>query len=147
MRTRYIAVIFKSLVAVATTSYAHAEVTAIRIAHQPGLSYLPLMVIEKDGLLQKQARQQGLDRLAYESVLVGSASALNDVLLTGVTDVVAGSITVMAVLSDRARSLDIRGIAALNCDSLYLNSNNPRIRTLRDFSDRDRIAGERGETL
>jgi NitT/TauT family transport system substrate-binding protein len=115
-------------------------VSAIRIAHQPGLSYLPLMIIEKDGLLLKHAREQALEGLAYKSVLVGSGGALNDVLLAGSADVVAGAITVMAALADRAPNLHIRGIAALNCDSLYLNTNSARITTLRDFSSTDRIA-------
>jgi NitT/TauT family transport system substrate-binding protein len=118
----------------------HAEVVAIRIAHQPGLSYLPLMLIERHGLLPKHGRALGLSDLAYKSVLVGSAAALNDVLLSNSADIIAGAITVMAALSDRARHLDIRGIAALNCDAFYLNTNKPDIKTLRDFGSSDRIA-------
>ena len=118
----------------------HAEVVAIRVAHQPGLSYLPLMLMERYGLLPKHGRALGLSDLAYKSVLVGSAAALNDVLLSNSADIIAGAITVMAALSDRARHLDIRGIAALNCDAFYLNTNKPDIKTLRDFGSRDRIA-------
>src|SRR5215467_9601091 len=118
----------------------HAEVGEIRIAHQPGLSYLPLMLIERHGLLQKHGRALGLPDLAYKSVLVGSAAALNDVLLSNSADIIAGAITVMAALSDRARHLDIRGIAALNCDAFYLNTNKLYIKTLRDFGSSDRIA-------
>jgi NitT/TauT family transport system substrate-binding protein len=140
MLGRCVAALFVGLVAVAASNPACAEVTTVRIAHQPGLSYLPLMIMEKDGLLQKHAHQHGLATLTYESVLVGNAAALNDVLLAGATDVVAGAITVMAVIAERARSLGIRGIAALNLDNHYLNTNKPRIKTLRDFSDRDRIA-------
>jgi NitT/TauT family transport system substrate-binding protein len=62
------------------------------------------------------------------------------VLLSNSADIVAGAITVMAALSDRARHLDIRGIAALNCDAFYLNTNRPDIKTLRDFGSSDRIA-------
>jgi NitT/TauT family transport system substrate-binding protein len=98
------------------------------------------MIMEKEKLLQKHARERGLEALGYTSVLVGNASALNEVLLAGSADVAAGAITVMAVLADRARALDIRGIAALNCDIHYLNANTPRIKTLRDFTATDRIA-------
>jgi NitT/TauT family transport system substrate-binding protein len=140
MATHPVKMVFLIFAVLAVFGPVRAEVGAIRIAHQPGLSYLPLMIMEKGGLLQKHAPEHGLDKLAYTSVLVGSATALNDVLLTGSADVVAGAITVMAVLADRARQFDIRGIAALNHDVHYLNTNNPRIKTLRDFSDADRIA-------
>jgi NitT/TauT family transport system substrate-binding protein len=140
MTTHLVKVVLLIFAALAVCSPVRAEVSAIRIAHQPGLSYLPLMIMEKEGLLQKHALEHCLDKLAYTSVLVGSATALNDVLLAGSADVVAGAITVMAVLADRARQLDIRGIAALNRDVHYLNTNDPRIKTLSDFSDTDRIA-------
>jgi sulfonate transport system substrate-binding protein len=140
MNTRILKILFSLLIVLTATTPIRAEVSAIRIAHQPGLSYLPLMIMEKEGLLQRHARAHGLETLGYTSVLVGNANALNEVLLAGSADVVAGAITVMAVLADRARQFDIHGIAALNCDVHYLNTNNPRIKTLRDFSDTDRIA-------
>jgi len=140
MRAHHIVVLLTCFAAAFAPAASRAEVAAIRVAHQPGLSYLPLMIIEKDGLLQKHARVHALDTLAYESVLVGSATALNDTLLANATDVVAGAITVMARIADRASALEIRGMATLNRDSFYLNTNQARINTLRDFSDRDRIA-------
>ena len=139
MRARAIALL-TCLVTAAVPTASRAEVTAIRVAHQPGLSYRPLMIMEKDGLLQKQARTHGLESLKYESVLVGSATALNDTLLASATDVVAGAITVMARVADRASALEIRGMATLNRDSFYLNTNQARIKTLRDFTEQDRIA-------
>ncbi len=141
MKTRLMRTVLPVLLVATLFGTARAEVFAVRVAHQPGLSYLPLMVIEKDGLLEKHARAQGLKSLSYTQVRVGSAAALNEVLLAGAADVVAGAVTVMAILADRARqTLEVRGIAALNCDVHYLNTNSPRIKTLRDFSDADRIA-------
>jgi len=98
----------------AAVADARAEVEAIRIGRQPGLTYLPLIVMQHDQLLDRRAREAGLAGLAYKPVQLGSAGALNDALLSGSVDMVAGAITVMAVLTDKTRgTLDVRGIAAL----------------------------------
>jgi NitT/TauT family transport system substrate-binding protein len=120
---------------------ARAETDEIRVGRQPGLTYLPLIVMAHEELLDKQARVAGLPSLRYRAVELGSAGALNDALLAGSVDYVAGAITVMAILTDRTRStLDVRGVAALNSGPTLLNTNNPAVHTIRDFTDRDRIA-------
>ncbi len=125
----------------AAVADARAEVEAIRIGRQPGLTYLPLIVMQHDQLLDRRAREAGLAGLAYKPVQLGSAGALNDALLSGSVDMVAGAITVMAVLTDKTRgTLDVRGIAALNASPMLLNTNNRSIKTVRDFTERDRIA-------
>jgi NitT/TauT family transport system substrate-binding protein len=120
---------------------AHAEAGEIRVGRQPGLTYLPLMMMEHDKLLEKHARAQGLAGLAYRTISLASAAALNDGLLSDQVDCVAGAITVMAVLADKTgATMNVRGIAALNSGSMYLNTNNPAVKTVRDFGDNDRIA-------
>jgi NitT/TauT family transport system substrate-binding protein len=129
------------LIAALTGGAARAETVVLRVGRQPGLTYLPLIVMQHDGLLDRQARAAGLPALTYQPVQLGSAGALNDALLSGSVDMVAGAITVMAVLTDKTRStLDVRGIAALNAGPMLLNTINPAIKTVRDFTDRDRIA-------
>jgi NitT/TauT family transport system substrate-binding protein len=120
---------------------ARAETDEIRVGRQPGLTYLPLIVMAHEGLLDKQARAAGLPSLRYKAVELGSAGALNDALLSDSVDYVAGAITVMAILTDRTRStLDVRGVAALNSGPMLLNTINPAVHTIRDFTDRDRVA-------
>jgi NitT/TauT family transport system substrate-binding protein len=119
---------------------AWAEVGEIRIGRQPGLTYLPLMVMQQEGLLDKHGKAVGLPGLKYTNVNLASAAALNDGLLAGSVDYVAGAITVMAVLADKAGALDVRGVAALNSAAMYLNTINPAVKTIRDFGDNDRIA-------
>jgi NitT/TauT family transport system substrate-binding protein len=120
---------------------ARAETDEIRVGRQPGLTYLPLIVMQHEGLLEQQARAAGLPSLRYKAVALGSAGALNDALLSGSVDYVAGAITVMAILTDRTRhTLDVRGVAALNSGPMKLNTIDPAVQTIRDFTDRDRIA-------
>jgi NitT/TauT family transport system substrate-binding protein len=129
------------IAAVALAGGARAEVDALRIGRQPGLTYLPLIVMQHDGLLDRHARATGLAGLTYQPVELGSAGALNDALLSGSVDIVAGAITVMAILTDKTRNtLNVRGIAALNASPMLLNTTNQAVKTVRDFTDKDRIA-------
>jgi NitT/TauT family transport system substrate-binding protein len=127
--------------ALAGAGTARAEVDEIRVGRQPGLTYLPLIVMQHDRLLDRHARAAGLPGLGYKAVQLGSAGALNDALLAGSVDYVAGAITVMAVLAAKTRgTLDVRGVAALNSGPMRLNTINPAVRSVRDFTERDRIA-------
>ncbi len=129
------------LLGAVTVASAHAEVDTVRVGRQPGLTYLPLIVMEHDGLLDRQAKAAGLPGLTFKRVGLGSAGALNDALLAGSVDYVAGAITVMAVLTDKTRSsLDVRGVAALNSGPMLLNTTNAAVKTVRDFTEKDRIA-------
>jgi NitT/TauT family transport system substrate-binding protein len=120
---------------------AAAEVTEIRLGRQPGLSYLPLMVMEQEGLLDDASKAAGLPGLKYTAVQLASAAALNDGLLAGQVDYVAGAITVMAVLADKAApAMEVRGVAALNSGAMYLNTTRAEVKSVRDFGDADRIA-------
>src|SRR5262249_57954507 len=83
----------------------------------------------------------GLSGLKYTAVSLASAAALNDGLLSGQVDYVAGAITVMAVLADKAAgAMEVRGVAALNSGAMYLNTTNAAVKSVRDFGEGDRIA-------
>jgi NitT/TauT family transport system substrate-binding protein len=120
---------------------AAAEFAKVRIGKQLGLSYLPLLVAQHDKLIEKHAKLLGLDDLEVEWQQLGSAAALNDAILSSSSDFVAGACTVSTVLWDKTRgNLDVRGVVALGNFDYALNTNDPNIRSVRDFTDKDRIA-------
>jgi len=49
---------------------AHAEMSEIKVAQQYGISYLPLMIMEEQKLIEKHAKANGVD------VTVGDPDAL-----------------------------------------------------------------------
>ena len=51
---------FGMAVMLACITVAHAEVAEITVAQQYGVSFLPLMVMEREGLIEKQAQAAGL---------------------------------------------------------------------------------------
>jgi NitT/TauT family transport system substrate-binding protein len=118
---------------------ASAEVSEITIAQQYGVSFLPLMLIEKHGLIEKHARQAGLPDLKANWIKVAGPSAMNDGLISGAINFAAQGAPSMILLSDKTRG-QIKGVSAMTTYPLYLISRNPDVKTVKDFSEKDKIA-------
>jgi len=119
-----------------------AEVREVRIAQQFGLSYLPVHVVVEQKLIEKHARAAGLGEIKVALAKLGSGAAMNDALISGGVDVGFAGTTLLLNVWDKSRGGkgDIRGMMAI-CDSpIYFNTIDPRIRTLRDFREGDRVA-------
>jgi ABC-type nitrate/sulfonate/bicarbonate transport systems, periplasmic components len=67
--------------------------------------------------------------------------AMNDALLSRSLDIASGGVTVFLTVWDKTRtSFGVKGVAILNALPMYLVTANPNVHTLKDFSDKDRIA-------
>jgi len=131
-----LAAVFVSL----ATPCAVAQTKTIRIAKQFGVSYLPLTVMEEKKLLEAQGRQMGLD-LKTEWVQFTGGPPMNEAIISGNLDFASGGVGPLLTIWSKTRgNLGVKGVAALNAMPLDLNSNNPAVKTLKDFTDRDRIA-------
>ncbi len=120
---------------------ARAELSEITVAEQYGVSILPLMVMERYGLAEKYAKAAGLDRLQVNWVQVAGPSVMNDGLVSGAVQFAAQGAPSLAVLWDKTRSnVGVKGVAAITTYPLYLITRDPEVHTIRDFSDRDKIA-------
>jgi NitT/TauT family transport system substrate-binding protein len=129
----------------ATATFAapslRAQTPPLRLAYQPGTSYLPLVMAQRMNLIEKHAAALGARGLATEWTKFGSGPPMNDALLGGRLDVASGGLPVFLVLWDRGRGrLDVRALAALNAAPIYLNTNRENVRTIRDFGPNERIA-------
>ncbi len=121
-----------------TIGAARAE--AVRIARQYGISYLPLMVMQDQHLLEKEGQARGLD-LAPQYLVFTSGETINEALISGNLDLASGGVGPMLTIWARTRTnMRVKGVAALNAMPLWLNTNNPAIHTIRDFTEHDRIA-------
>ncbi|WP_109512134.1 ABC transporter substrate-binding protein [Pseudomonas ovata] len=118
---------------------AHAE-GKISIAQQFGIGYLILDVVRDQKLIEKHGQQQGL-AIEVNWNSVSGATAMNEALLAGALDVVSAGVPPMLTVWDRTKGRqNVKAIAALGSMPNYLLTNNPRIKTLKDFTDKDRIA-------
>jgi NitT/TauT family transport system substrate-binding protein len=118
---------------------ACAEPKTVRLAKQFGISYLPLTLIEKKGLLEAEGKKLGLD-LKTEWVQFTGGAPMNEALISGTLDIVSGGVGPMLVIWGRTRNnLGVKGIAALNSMPLYLNTTNEKVKSIKDFSEKDKI--------
>ncbi|MQA28997.1 MAG: ABC transporter substrate-binding protein [Luteitalea sp.] len=106
-----------------------------------GVGFLPLLVMEKRGLVEKHARAAGVPDLRVEWIELGGPSVLNDALLSGAADFAAAGPPAFLTLWDRTTgSLEVKGVAAMTSLPMYLNTRAEHLRTLDDVRETDRIA-------
>src|SRR5688572_23595178 len=124
-----------------TGSAAFADASEIRLARNYSIGYLQLMLIEHDKLIQKHAQAAGLGEIKVQWSQFGSGSVSNDALLSDQLDVATGGVPPFVTLWSKTRGTsDVKGIAAASTFPMYLNTSDPNIKSIRDFSDKDRIA-------
>jgi NitT/TauT family transport system substrate-binding protein len=123
------------------TRGAHAEVSELRVAKLYGIGYLQMMVMEHERLVEKHAKARGLDDIRTTWSTFADGTVQSDAVLSGNVDFVAGGLGSFITLWDRTRgSLAVKGVAALNSMPMFLNTRNPNVKSIRDFSESDRIA-------
>ncbi|MEC5397431.1 ABC transporter substrate-binding protein [Uliginosibacterium sp. H1] len=123
----------------ATPGLAHAE-GQLRIAEQFGVVYLLLNVAQDQKLVEKHGKAQGID-IKVEFVKLSGGANVNDALLAGNIDVAGAGVGPLLTIWDRTYGRqNVRGIASLGNFPYYLVTNNPNVKSIADFSDKDRIA-------
>ena len=137
--TRRLTLIATGLALAGTTLSAQAE-GRVRIAQQFGIVYLMLNVAQDQKLIEKHAKAAGVDA-KVEFVQLSGGPAVNDALLSGNIDIAVAGVGPLLTLWDRTRGKqNVRGVASLGNFPYYLVSNNPAVKTIADFTEKDRIA-------
>ena len=117
-----------------------AESPEVNVAQQYGVSFLPLMVMEREKLVEKHAKAAGLGEIKVSWVKVAGPSVMNDGVVSGALQFIAVGAPSLITLWDKTRdSVGVRGVSAMTTYPLYLNVRNPNVRSIADFSDKDRI--------
>ncbi len=112
----------------------------LRIAEQFGIVYLLLHVAQDLQLIEKHGAAQG-QPIKVEFVQLSGGAAVNEALLAGSIDIGGAGVGPLLTLWDRTLGKqNVRGIASLGNFPYYLTSINPAVKTIADFSDKDRIA-------
>lgn len=120
---------------------AMAEVGEVGIAQQYGISYLPLMIMQEDKLLEKEAKAAGLGDLKVTWAKFAGGNVMNDALLSGDLQFASGGLGPFITLWAKTRdNIGIKAVAAMNSMPLMLTTRNPEIKSLKDFTSKDKIA-------
>jgi NitT/TauT family transport system substrate-binding protein len=119
---------------------AQAQTRTVRLAKQFGISYLPLTVMEQKGFLEEEGKKLGLD-LKSEWIQFSAGNAMNEAILSGNLDFASGGVGPLLTIWARTRSnIGVKAVAALNAMPLFLTTVNPDVKTIADFTEKDRIA-------
>jgi len=131
-----------ALLAVFFAPAARAEETReIRIAQQYGIPFLPLTVMKEHRLLEQAMRMAGLPEPTVSWAQFANGTVMNESLISGNLDIASGGIGPLITAWAKTRgNLQIAGVASLGSLPLILNTSNPAVRTIADFTDKDKIA-------
>jgi NitT/TauT family transport system substrate-binding protein len=122
---------------------AHAEVGEVRISKGYGILYLPLIVMEDRKLLEKKAAESGLGEVKVTWYLFDGGNIINDAMLAGTLDIAGtgapGFLTLWSKGKGSPRT-EVIGVSGMSSTALLLNTTNPEVKSLKDFSPKDKIA-------
>ncbi len=134
--------VFAALVlAFGVTAPAFADVSEVHVSRQPGLVYLPIMILEQEHLLEKAAKKRGLDlKVTYQ--VINSGGAAVDALLSGNVDLATSGATnlLTAWSATKGTPNEVRGVAGNGALPMLLISRNPKVKTIADIGAGDKIA-------
>jgi NitT/TauT family transport system substrate-binding protein len=118
-----------------------AEAPEIKIAGGFGVTNLPLMVMERQKLVEKHAKAARLEVRANFATVAGGAN-MNDALLAGAIDVAFPSPTSFLPLWARTRGTpsEVKAVSAVSSMPLVLITRNPAVKSIRDITEKDKIA-------
>jgi NitT/TauT family transport system substrate-binding protein len=122
---------------------AAAEVNALRISRGFGIHYLPLYVMERFKLVEKQAAAAGLGDVKVTYSAIDGGNVVNDAMLAGALDIASLGVPGFLTLWDKARNIpqyEVKGLVGIGGGSVWLVTRNPNVKTLADFTAKDRIA-------
>jgi NitT/TauT family transport system substrate-binding protein len=131
-----------ALVVAAIGGGAQAEVNEVRMSKQFGLPYLPMIVIEAQQLIEKNAKAAGLgDVTTSWTQRVGPAADM-DALLAGQADFIGPGATTLATIWEKTVGTpqEVRALIAMQSMPFVLVTRNPNVKTIKDFTDKDKIA-------
>lgn len=128
-----------ALTTLAATQPARAEGT-IRIAEQFGVVYLMLNVARDQHYIEQEGRKAGLD-IKVDWVRLSGGAAVNDALLSGAVDIAGAGVGPLLTVWDRTHGRqNVKGVTSLGNLPYYLVSTDPNVKTIADFTAKDRIA-------
>ncbi|MFL5324857.1 MAG: ABC transporter substrate-binding protein, partial [Microvirga sp.] len=99
-----------------------------------------LTVIEEKKFLEERGKSLGID-IKTEWVQFVSGAPMNEAIISGNLDFASGGVGPLLTIWSRPRAnLKVKGVAAINSMPIWLTTINPDVKTLKDFTEKDRIA-------
>jgi NitT/TauT family transport system substrate-binding protein len=122
---------------------ARADGPTVTMSRGFGILYLPMMVAEDQKLIEKHAQKLGLQGVTVSWLTLDGGNVINDAMLAGSLNYASIGVAGFLTLWSKAKgnpNVEIIGVSGLSRSALLLNTNNPKIKSLKDFGPSDKIA-------
>ena len=139
MKTMKRTVIHALIAAAAAVPFAaQAEVSELHIPlGAGGFGFLPLHMMQKHSLIEKQAAREGL-KVTVNWANIGGPSVMIDALLSGSAHFVSAGPPSFLILWDRTRG-NVKGVAAMSSMPMSLNTRAAHLKSIDDLKETDKI--------
>lgn len=118
-----------------------AEVPEVALAYQFGIAYLPFMIMRHDKLIEKHLERAGLPHTKVMWAVLSNAVPMNDSILAGKLHFATGGTPPALNFWEKTRSgVQAKIFASIASIPCYLVTRNPNVKTVKDFTDMDRIS-------
>jgi NitT/TauT family transport system substrate-binding protein len=128
-----------SIALLAPAGGAFAEVSEITVAKEYGIGYLPYMIMESKKLIEKHATALGLSEIKVNWQTFGGSGLMQGAMIAGRLDFASSGVPWFLTMWDKLNG-QVKSPGALDSMPLHLMTRNPAIKTLKDFTEKDRIA-------
>ena len=126
---------------VIVSQQAKAETGQVRFVLGPSLTFLVFAVMEHEKLVEKHAQAAGLAAPKVTFTRLSNNDAIRDAVLSGASDVASTGVpSFLPMCALTKGTTNVMGVAAFNALPLVLVSSNPAVKTIADFTEKDRIA-------
>lgn len=140
---RFIGAVGAAITIASALSTAHAEVSEVRISKGFGILYLPLIVMQDQKFLEKRAKAAGLGDVKVNWVTLDGGNVVNDAMMAGTLDFAGIGTPAFLTLWAKAKGIpgvEVIGVTGMSANPLWLMSNKPELKSLKDFTAQDKIA-------
>jgi NitT/TauT family transport system substrate-binding protein len=114
----------------------------VKFAQQRGLLYLPVDMMVAGGVLQEEATKLGLGKVDGSVATLSGPGPVVDAILSGAADY--GTVALPSLLNlwekTRGSANEVKAVGTVSNGAMTLYTINPNIRSIADFTEKDRIA-------
>ena len=118
---------------------ARAEKSEITISKEFGIGYLPYLIMEHEKLIEKHAKASGLGDVKVNWKTFGGSGFTQSAMLSGDLQFGSSGVPWFLLLWDRTKG-DVKSAGSLDSMPLYLTTRNPKVKTLSDYGEGNKIA-------
>jgi NitT/TauT family transport system substrate-binding protein len=114
----------------------------VTFVQQRGLLYTPVDIMVTGGILQQEATKLGLGKVETTATALSGPGPVLDAILSGAADYGTAALPSLLTLWEKTHGTanEVKAVGAVSNGAMTLYTINPNVKSIADFTDKDRIA-------